>query len=140
MSGETKPAEMTLLRTSSFFVKTIAQDLQTLPRAQKFQLVNLFWPQAGLTIGHFHVDSYTNFFEYIGDELGELRHHQSRFATDNFDRIAELIQTLRQHSAKPLSRLISDLQSSFLNVDENAIKRSIELTVRLWLTDRKSTV
>lgn len=134
MSGEMKPAEMTLLRTSSFFVKTIAQDLRTLPRAQRFQLVNIFWPQAGLTIGHFHADSYTSFLEYIGDELGELRHHQSRFATDNFDRIAELIQTLRQNSTKPLSGLISDLQSSFLNVDENAIKRSIELTVRLWLT------
>jgi len=125
---------MTLLPTYSFFVNTIAKDLRTLPRAQKFEIVSIFWPQAGLKIEEFHEDSYTSFLEYIGGELSELHHHQSRFATDNFESIAQLMHTLRDSSAIPLSELILHLKSRFLNTDENDIRRSIELTIRLWLT------
>jgi hypothetical protein len=125
---------MTLSRTSSFFVKTIAQDLQNLPRVQKLELVCIFWPRASLNIESFHDESYSNFLEYIGNELNELRHHQSRFAVDNFESMIELMQILRDHSAKPLSRLILDVRSRFLNVDEASIRRSLELLVRLWLT------
>jgi hypothetical protein len=124
---------MSLLRTPSFFVKTIARDIRTLPQHEKFELVKLFWPRADLTIESFHEESYASFLEYVGDELSELRHHQTRFATNNFESIVELIQMLQNCRGKHLSELLSELAPRFLNVDEHSVQRSIELTVRLWL-------
>jgi len=125
---------MTDPRTSSFFVKDIENQLKSLSRVEKLVFVGRIWPRSSLTPENFDERAYDSFFQYLGDELGPLYQHRLRFAAETFDSTSDLIQFLSDHRSETLSRLLQLATERFLNVDDAAVQRSLELTVRLWLT------
>ena len=129
-----KNPTMPILRAPSFFTRTIAQDLKSLSPSDKLELIQIFWPQSDLRIEEFHEESYGSFLQFVGNEIAQLRHHELRFATGNFEGLAALIEHLRDAHSESLRDVISGVKSRFLNMDEDSIRRSIELSIRLWLT------
>lgn len=122
------------LRTSSFFEKGIGRHLQSSSELEKFDLVRRIWPSSHLSVDDFDSEAYINFFQYLGDELEPLYHHQFQFAAETFESTSDLIYTLSDNRSQSLSALLELTGKRFLNVDEAALQRSIELSVRLWLT------
>jgi len=125
---------MALLHSSSFFIKSIAEALNELSREEKYKLVSKFWPHSGLLLEQFNEDDYNAFIRYLGGELSLLHQHRHKFAVETFDATIELVQFLKDHRSKSLSSLIQTLNERFLNFDEKAIQRSLELSIRLGLT------
>ena len=125
---------MDLSKSSSLFTPTISNDIQQLDSYQRLDLLLKFWPISGLTLKNAQEKSYDSFLEYVGHQLSNLYIHQSKFAAQDFDPTADLIQTLLQNRDKNRSEIVELIQRVFLNVDEEAIIRSAELTLRLWLT------
>lgn len=101
---------------------------------QRFELFLKFWPDSDLTLKSTRETSYTNFLDYIGQQLQGLQIYHAEFATHDFEGIAELIQVFRDHRTKSRAEAMDVLKSSFLNVEDIAIGRSAELALRLWLS------
>ena len=74
------------------------------------------------------------FLEYVADELERVRHHRSLFAVQDFGGTFAIIQTIGANLSKPYKDILGELSSNYLHVPPEAIRRSMELTVRLWLT------
>jgi hypothetical protein len=126
---------MAEIQRVSLFHSTFSTELQNLTEAQKAAIVKEFWPIGG-SPGCSSYDSRVcaAFFDYLQCEVKQIRHHRERFAVETVGAIIDLIRTVRNSSTKPLADLIQDLSTTFLNVDEAPLQRSLELAVRLWLT------
>lgn len=125
---------MAVHRTTSFFTQTILDDVKALNRSSKFELISVIWPSSGLSLQTFQEDEYASFTEYISQELSRLREHQAKFAAETIDATVDLIQVLRSNADRALQTVLQRVRERFLDVDEAAVVRSLELTTRLWLT------
>jgi len=125
---------MGFLETPCFFAETICFDLQQLTEPERFTLLCQFWPNSGLTIRDAHEKSYDAFIDYIGQELSSLRMHRTEFAAQTFEATADIIQIMLQNRHQSRAELVAKIGVSFLNLNNLAVVRSLELTLRLWLT------
>jgi hypothetical protein len=122
---------------SSLFEPTISQDLQQLSSNDRLSLLKVFWPNSGLREERAQQDgshNYVAFLDYLGHELSSFRSHSSDFAAETFQSTAYIIRKPHDNREKPRKELFDDVKLDFLNHDEASVQRSIELTVRLWLT------
>lgn len=94
----------------------------------------MIWQDSDLSLESFDERDYCLFFNYIGNELEDLRQYHLKFAVDTFDNMNELFQCLRTNSAEPLSFVLERLSERFVHADRGALQRSLELAVRLFLT------
>src|SRR5947207_8348470 len=125
---------MNAVTASSFFSKTILQNLRDLDKNQTSELIHTFWPELDLKEEEVHEQHYASFFEYVGRELASLRHRRSRFAADSFQSTCSMMRELNKNRIHPRKIIVNSLKGNFLNYDDRALLRSMELTLRLWLT------
>lgn len=121
----------------SLLFNKIERHISSLSNAEKLVIICNIWPHPPyphVLIEDFDQAAYDSYFQYLGDELGPLCEQKFRFAAATFDNIPHLIRILSNHRSETLSSLLQLTRKSFLNVDVAALQRSIELTVRLWLT------
>lgn len=119
---------------TSFFGETFGADLDSLPLAQKVVMVQEFWPISNSNSPLNCDAAYTAFISCLKNELFRTHHHQGRFAVETLGATMDLIRILRKMGSSSLSDVLIDLSGPFLNVDKRCIQRSLELSIRLWLT------
>ena len=125
---------MALEKQDSFFSGEIQHDLHGLGRLQKFELLRKFWPNSDLQPRDLNEKDYETFFNYLGAELGGLRSYREDFAAQTFETTTCLISVLFVNRNKMRKDILPLIQPLFLNTEEAAVSRSIDLTLRLWLT------
>jgi hypothetical protein len=99
-----------------------------------FELIRKFWPDLDLKKEEMHEQYYASFFDYIGRELASLKQHRYRFSAGSFDETFNIMKELKESRAHPRKTIMMTLQRNLLDYDNEALLRSIELTLRLCLT------
>jgi hypothetical protein len=72
--------------------------------------------------------------QHLEREFGHLRHQQRHFVVQNFDGTLGIVRVLRDNPTKSQDEIIEILSTRYLNMAPAAVRRSVELTVRVWLT------
>ncbi|KAF2685154.1 hypothetical protein K458DRAFT_388045 [Lentithecium fluviatile CBS 122367] len=121
-------------RTACFFDESFATNLNGSGKDHQYEIVKGFWPNVVVEYESFDPTSYGSFFQYLAKEIGHLRHHQRHFAVQSLDDTFAVVRALRENPSKSQTELIRTLSAGYLNVGPAVIQRSLELTVRLWLT------
>ncbi|KAF2023646.1 hypothetical protein EK21DRAFT_80376, partial [Setomelanomma holmii] len=78
--------------------------------------------------------THSGYLDFLACELERVQHHGVLFAAQDFAGTFAIIQTIRDGRDKPLSDILHQLSLHFLNFDPPTIRRSLELSLRLWLT------
>jgi hypothetical protein len=123
-----------MLSTDCFFEKTFVPKLKGLQGEERRALLQRFWPNSVI---HFHGHDDPSYREYLGfviSEIRQIQHHRAFFAAQTLDSTFAIIQKLREDRHKPCEEILRNLSSQFLNYDESAVRRSLEFSIRLWLT------
>jgi hypothetical protein len=123
-----------MVESACFFDKAFVQHLRRLDATERDELIRRFWSLPNTDSHHFDDFASTAFLGYVADELERVRHHRSLFAVQDFDGTFAIIQRIGANVAKPYKEILSELSCQYLNVTPEAIRRSVELAVRLWLT------
>jgi hypothetical protein len=123
-----------MLTTCEFFDETVIQKLRALKGKQRHDLVTKIWPEGNAGRGAFDDFACKAIMEHIVRELSQVRHDRSAFAAQNFDAMLAIIQILRERPSEPYRHIVRDLLVQFPNSNSAAVRRSIELTLRVWLT------
>jgi hypothetical protein len=123
-----------MLSSECFFERSFVSKLKALQEQEKRILLQRFWPTSAINSYGVDETSHGAYLDFIGSELSHIQHHRALFAAQDLDSIFEIIQILRESSDKPCDEVIQTLSSQFLNFDPKAIRRSVELSTRLWLT------
>lgn len=105
-----------------------------LTRPQQCELLSELWPEISFTPTSFDEPSYTHYFDHLGILISQFNRGHRRLFVDTFEDVVFLVRTLRVHPNLPLSIILQQLWPHFQDIDERAIKRSLELAIRLWLT------
>lgn len=100
------------------------------------ELIYRIWPDIEPNPWIFSENQYTSFFEYITQELKSLNRNRADFAAESLEGNVDLISLLRKNVNCPLHTVLQTLKGSFLNVDESALIKTLELSARLWLTTK----
>lgn len=74
------------------------------------------------------------FFGHLQDEISKIQHHQQLFAFCTFENVIFILGVLQSMSTHTLKEVIEELQKGFCAVDEESIRRTVELCIRLHLT------
>ena len=111
--------------------QSLAKGLCNISKPQKFALARLLRPDSGRTLDRFNEQAYAEFVEYFDQTVLLLRRHHQGFAAETIKGTVDLIRSLRDSSSRPLLIIVQDLSARFLNVDQHAIQRSLELSVRI---------
>ena len=112
----------------------LAPGIGSHPIRPNCELICKIWPQSNVSPSSFEFQTYAAFLQYMDSELDQIRQHQRHFAVESFGGILDIIQTLRENYSQPRSHVLQLLSTRFLNVEIAAIQRSLELSIRLWLT------
>jgi hypothetical protein len=125
--------------SSNLFDKAVVRRLQTLNGPERHELVRNFWPGKTNSLSAFDEFSCRSIVEHIAKELDKVRHHQDLFAAHDFDSVISIIRTLQKNSSKRYDEVVRELLAEFPNTSVEAVRRSVELTVRIWLTANTHT-
>jgi hypothetical protein len=120
--------------STNILTQPFAPGIDSLPIRQKYELICKLWPQCKVPPESLEFQTYAAFLEYMSSELDQIQQHQRLFAVESFGGILDIIQTLRENYSQPRSHVLQILSTRFLNVEIAAIQRSLELSIRLWLT------
>ncbi|KAH9866166.1 hypothetical protein J1614_008731 [Plenodomus biglobosus] len=114
------------------FSKT--QDLALLPRVQKCDLINGFWPYLRLKVEDYIEEDYVDFLSYIEAVTTDLWSYRQSFATQDMKGLFEVVGSLRQFKTLPREALVEGIMkiASTSPIPEHVV-RSLELAARLWL-------
>jgi hypothetical protein len=123
-----------MLESSCFFDKAFVQDLRELKSPDIRSFVRKFWALSNIDADRFDEFASTAFLKYVADELERVRHHRSLFAVQDFNGTFAIVQNIAANPSRPYRDVLADLSTQYLNVTPEAIRRSIELSFRLWLT------
>ncbi|KAH7079719.1 hypothetical protein FB567DRAFT_127771 [Paraphoma chrysanthemicola] len=123
-----------MLTSSPFFESDTLLQLRTLKGSQRRDFVRKIWPDVGLHHNAFDEASCEAIIEHIVSELDRVRHHGRLFAAHNFEETFSIIQHLRENRSMTCRDVARTLTPQFPNATPEAIRRSIELSVRVWLT------
>lgn len=116
------------------FTERFAAELNSLSKERMYEVIKGFWPTADLVFESFDEQSYASFLKYLENELSHLRNHQQHFAVQNLEGTFNVIHRLQKNLSKAQAEALRALSGGFLNAEPATIQRSIELSVRLWLT------
>ena len=123
-----------MLTDACFFDKAFIKELRSLDIQQRHELVSKLWPLPDGGTGVFDEFAVKACLDYVADELERVRPYRRLFAAQDFDGTISIIQRLRTEPSRSYGDIVHDLSSQFLNMTPEAIRRSLELSVRLWLT------
>ncbi|KAF2728231.1 hypothetical protein EJ04DRAFT_412869, partial [Polyplosphaeria fusca] len=98
------------------------------------ELVARIWPDSQLSLARFDERTYADLFRYLKYSESQLRQYRQRFACETLESTVEIGGLLKHKVAEPLSAVLQNLSSQYLGGDPKALQRSIELSIRLWLT------
>jgi hypothetical protein len=121
-------------RIACFSDDSFAANLSSMSKERQYSIVKGFWPNLIVKYNAFDPSPYSSFLQYVGKEVGLLRQHQRHFAVQNLEDTFEIVRALSQGPIKPQAELVQTLSASYLNMSQTVIRRSVELSVRLWLT------
>lgn len=104
--------------------------LRVLTETQKSRVAKEFWDTVNDGAAH------EAFYDYFINEVDQIRHHREKLATEKLQETISIVQLAKRSHDKPLSDLVQELQVGqvFDNANDRAIQRSLELSIRLWLT------
>jgi hypothetical protein len=123
-----------MLSSSDFFDKDVVQRLSSLEGQQRREVVRRFWSGNNASRDMFDDHSYKAIMEHIVRELDQVRYHKDVFVVRNFETMFTIIQLVQQSSSKQYKEILRILLDKFPNATLDAIQRSVELTIRIWLT------
>ena len=125
---------MTSQDSNQEFRMTVFDDILSLNKAQKLELVKSIWKDLPASEADFNENDYIAYFKYVQGELSLLQEHQSSFAAQTLDSTLAIIDEVRQNPAvtrEDIARIIAQKHSES---ESDAVLRSVELAVRAWLT------
>jgi hypothetical protein len=120
--------------SSNLFDKAAVRRLQSLGDPERLDFVRKFWPEKTINLSTFDAFSCRAIIKHIVQELEKVRHHRDLFAAHDFDAIFSIIRTLQGSISKPYDELVRELLIDFPRASSDAVRRSVELTLRIWLT------
>ncbi|PVH93712.1 hypothetical protein DM02DRAFT_732939 [Periconia macrospinosa] len=121
-------------QSNSFFDVGFVAGLQRSSNDRKHEILKIFWPGRATHFSSLDQASYASLFQYVGKELGQIRHHQRHFAAHDFEGSGHIVRVLQKNLKTPKTQVLDSLATHFLNAEPAALQRSLELSVRLWLT------
>jgi len=102
-------------------------------KAEKLAMFRKIWPN--LSEKEFHEDDYSMLLEYIASEMMMLEKHRHIFAVGSLDETLDLLQDLKHIILISRDHALNIVKQRFPSgaPEDEAILRSIDLTIRLWL-------
>jgi hypothetical protein len=100
--------------------------------AEKRTVLLGLWPRSA-TDSHVLDESHDNYLDFFRSEVAQVQHHRAAFAAQDLNSIFTIVEKLRENHDKPCREIVHILSTHFLNFDSAAIRRSLELSTRLWL-------
>jgi hypothetical protein len=94
----------------------------------------LFWPNSHFDLYGLDDSPHSEFLDFVANELQHVREYQTSFAAQTLDTTFAIIQKIRDNRQRTCQDIVHDLSTQFVNFDSAAIRRSLELSMRLWLT------
>jgi hypothetical protein len=73
------------------------------------------------------------FMEYVADELERVRRHRKGFAVQDFKGTFAIMKELSANVSRTYQDTLTELSKRYPNARPEHVRRSIELTLRLWL-------
>jgi hypothetical protein len=120
--------------SSNFFDKDVVQQLSMLDGQRRRQLMKKLWSATNTNRDCFDDFSCKAVVEHIVRELEHVRHHRSLFAIQDFDTTFTVIRLIQQDTSKRYEDIVRILHEQSPTATPDAIRRSVELTIRMWLT------
>ncbi|CAI6293469.1 unnamed protein product [Periconia digitata] len=119
---------------TNIFLADVAAGLDDASRDRRKEILRVFWPER--TALHTLVDeaSYASFFQYFHREISQLQPYRRYFAVQDLKGLFGIVRMLQMNPKQSKSRIVEQLSSHFSNAEPTALHRSLELSVRLWLT------
>jgi hypothetical protein len=108
--------------------------LTDLSKRDQYGIIKGLWPNLPLDYEAYDATAYDSFLQHVGREFEHLRHQLRHFAVQSLDGTFDVVRVLLENQNKSQGEIIQLLSVSYLNTAPAAIRRSVELTVRLWLT------
>ena len=96
------------LKNESLFSGSTSQNMESLSKHQKHELIKSFWPHLDDEILE---DGYRELFRFIGESLRQLRPSAGHFAFKTFDGLFNTIQFLRDNPESTHDEIAADLES-----------------------------
>jgi hypothetical protein len=121
------------LQSQSIFTYAFSIELAKASDTHKTELVRKLWP----TSPNFRTDEAAMskpFMRHLVDEISNTRHKHNVFAACTLGAIAHIVEDIQAMQSRPLEEIIQHLKGEYLNFDDAAIQRSLEMCVRLSLT------
>jgi hypothetical protein len=126
--------------TSNFFEKTTLEELRGLKGKERQDLMRRIWPESKASRSAFDDFACEAMMEHVVRELYRVRQDSDEFAAQNFDAMFIIIQALRRNNSKHYKDIVRDLLIQFSPSTPDAVRRSVELTLRIWLTVNANTL
>lgn len=93
---------------------------------EQYSLVDKIWPGLTTSSKGFDEGLFSVFLSYLQDADSQIRQFHHKLAFGTLGHTLDLVGVLRDSRSRPL-------QEIFQNIDDNAMRRSYELAVRVWL-------
>ena len=126
--------ELNSLVHSSCFSKDFLASLHNLDKRQTRLLLRTIWPALELADSNLYGDRYKCFFSYVSAELSPLRHDKVDFAVQNFNGVRDVMLVIYEQRMQSRRQILEAVKKDYLNCDDGAILRSIELTIQICVT------
>jgi hypothetical protein len=123
-----------MLESTCFFGKTFVTELRKLQSEEKKVLVRKLWALPKSKCGHLDGFACSTFVDYVADELERVGRHGRLFTVQDFRGTFAMIEELSANASRTYNDILAELSRRYPNDHPDAVRRSIELTVRLWLT------
>jgi hypothetical protein len=120
------------LSSGRLFTKSSLADTSGLETERKRATIHAFWPHLNLA-EHDSLENYTAWFDFLGKTLQSLHPHASKFATQEWDGLLSTVTILSANRTMARKTLTAHVKKEYLNTNDAAIGRSIELAARFWL-------
>jgi hypothetical protein len=121
------------LESQSIFTQDFSKELANASDDQTTELVRKIWTKRPKLRAD-EAAMGKPFIRHLVDEISNTRHQNNEFATCTLSAIADTVKDIRTMQTRPLEEVMQHLKGGYMNFDDAAIQRSVEMCVRLWLT------
>jgi hypothetical protein len=104
-----------------------------LPKQQKCDLINAFWPHMQLSSKNLVEEDYVDLFTFFELAFRSVRAHHTSFAVQEPEGLVAFVKVLREQPHWTKHAIMDEIQKTYLNIPTEAIARTLELASRLWL-------
>lgn len=122
-----------MIISECLFEQAFVTKLKSLREDDKRLLLHIFWPESNFEPRSLDHASHSEYLDFMVAELEHVKHHRDLFAAQDLAGTSAIIQEIRNNPHKPYDEVVQYLSTQLLNFDTLAIRRSIELSTRLWL-------